>query len=112
MHNIKELKENLPMFIKRGYFSNISFDNLAILQLDVKELLFKDNEEEWSKFYMGDDGGFTMYIDAVNYKYAKNSCMSEDERFDMNGKTVQEMFQHIQDLYGEVPEVSSDESES
>ena len=111
MHNIKELKENLPMFIKRGYFSNISFDNLAILQLDVKELLFKDNEEEWSRFYMGDDGGFTMYIDAVNYKYAKNSCMSEDERFDMNGKTVQEMFKHIQDLYGEVPEVSSDESE-
>ena len=100
MHNIKELKENLPMFIKRGYFSNISFDNLAILQLDVKELLFKDNEEEWSRFYMGDDGGFTMYIDAVNYKYAKNSCMSEDERFDMNGKTVQEMFKHIQDLYG------------
>jgi hypothetical protein len=49
---------------------------------------------------MGDDGGFTMYIDAVNYKYAKNSCMPEDERFDMNGKTVQEMFKHIQDLYG------------
>jgi hypothetical protein len=38
--------------------------------------------------------------------------MPEDERFDMNGKTVQEMFKHIQDLYGEVPEVSSDESES
>ena len=49
---------------------------------------------------MGDDGGFTMYIDAVNYKYAKNSCMPQEERYDIGDKTVDEMFRHIQDLYG------------
>ena len=99
MHNIQELKDNLPMFIANEYFSNVCFDNLAIYQLDVKNLLFKNNEEGWKMFYMGDDGTHTMYIDAVNYKYSKNSCMSEEERFDMNGKTVDEMFKHIQDLY-------------
>lgn len=98
-HNIEELKINLPLFVKLGYFSGVCFDNLAIEQLDVKKILFNDNEDGWNQFYMGDDGGFTMYIDAVAGKYAKNSCMPEDERFDMNGKTVQEMFKHIHDLY-------------
>ena len=98
MQRIEELKANLPMM--RGLFEVMSFDNLALEQLDVKEILFNNNEDAWSQFYMGDDGGFTMYIDTVAGKYAKNSCMPQEERYDIGDKTVDEMFKHIQDLYG------------
>ena len=98
--NIMNLKRNLPLFVERGYFSGVCFDNLAIEQLDVKKILFNNNEDGWNQFYMGDDGTHTMYIDAVAGKYAKNSCMSQEERFDIGDKTVEEMFRHIRDLYG------------
>ena len=54
------------------YFNNmtLSFDNLAISQLNLNRW-FPQNS--WDKFYMGDDGTFTMYIDAVNQKFAKSS---------------------------------------
>lgn len=78
----------------------VSFDNLAIEQLGVKELLFKDNEDEWNEFYMGDDGNFTLYIDAVNKKFAKNSCMPINERFPIGNKTMTEMFNFIRKRYG------------
>jgi hypothetical protein len=94
------LKRNLPLFVERGYFSGVCFDNLAIEQLDVKKILFNNNEDGWNQFYMGDDGTHTMYIDAVAGKYAKNSCMPQDEKYDIGDKTVEEMFRHIRDLYG------------
>ena len=48
----------------------ISFDNLAIEQLEVQKWF---TTEGWSKFYMGDDFTFTMYIDAVEQVYAPTS---------------------------------------
>lgn len=48
----------------------ISFDNLAIEQLNVKKLF---TIEGWEQFYMGDDFCFTMYIDAVKQEYAPTS---------------------------------------
>lgn len=74
------LYKALPIMIENKWFSGISFDNLAIGQLNVRRLM---SPEQWSLFYMGDDGrdgAFTsasMYIDAVNMEFAKNSC-SED----------------------------------
>jgi hypothetical protein len=49
---------------------------------------------------MGDDGGFTMYIDTVNGQYSKNSCMPETERFEIGNKSVDEMFADIKNRYG------------
>lgn len=51
-------------------FKVISFDNLAIKQLNLKRLF---SEKAWDEFYMGDDGQFTMYIDLVKREFAKNS---------------------------------------
>lgn len=71
------LKNLLPKMIEEGWFKVISFDNLALMQLDVKSLL---TEDEWNEFYMGDDGlegsqtSATFFCDLVERKFAKNSC--------------------------------------
>ena len=57
----------------------VSFDNLAIEQLNVRKLF---TVEGWSKFYMGDDFCFTMYIDAVKQEYAPTSRSSNRKSFD------------------------------
>lgn len=48
----------------------MSFDNLAIDQLNLKRFF---TDKAWDKFYLGTDGEFTMYIDAVNEYYARSS---------------------------------------
>lgn len=52
------------------HFEVVSFDNLAIEQLQVKRFL---TNEEWESFYMGDDGNYTFYIDMVDGTFGKNS---------------------------------------
>jgi len=94
---IKQLQFWLPKMVNQCKV--VSFDNLAIEQLNVKELLFKGKEDEWDEFYMGDDGNFTLYIDAVNQTFAKNSCMPKDERFPIEGRSMTEMFNFIRDRY-------------
>ena len=69
---VEQLKRDTLNFLPNmvGHFKVISFDNLALQQLDCKRLL---TSEEWQKFYMGNDGHFTMYIDAVNKEFARSS---------------------------------------
>ena len=68
----------------------LSFDNLAIEQLDVKRIM---SDEQWEEFYMGDDGQYTFYIDLVKKEYAMNSLSGR--RFPLENKTVDEMFTSI-----------------
>ena len=75
------------------WFNVVSFDNLAIEQLDVKRVM---TDEEWDEFYMGDDGQYTFYIDLVKNEYAMNSLAKN--RFPIGGKTVDEMFAHVRTL--------------
>ena len=74
--NVHELQswlyDNLGEML--NHFKVVSFDNLAINQLDVKRLL---NSEQWAEFYMGDDGNYTFYIDMVDGMFAKNSLSME-----------------------------------
>lgn len=60
----------LPKIVNDGWFKCISFDNLAIKQLEPKRLM---SEKDWSQFYLGDDGFASMYVDAVNRKFARSS---------------------------------------
>lgn len=64
----KWLYENLADLIKR--FKVVSFDNLAIEQLEASRLV---TPEEWEEMYMGDDGDFTFYIDLVDQTFAQDS---------------------------------------
>ena len=75
-----------------NWFKVVSFDNLAIEQLDVKRIVHVD---EWDEFYMGDDGGYTFYIDMVKGEFSKNSIASD--RYPIGEKTIDEMFQFIQE---------------
>ena len=77
----------LPEII-RG-FTVVSFDNLAINQLEVKRLM---SQRQWDEFYMGDDGQFTMYIDLVEQKFAR--CSVANERFDLLDN-IDDMFQVV-----------------
>lgn len=56
------------------HFKVVSFDNLAIRQLNVRRLM---NKEKWNHFYMGDDGQYTMYIDMVKEEFAGSSTRKE-----------------------------------
>lgn len=78
------MSEKLPEILTQ--FNVVSFDNLALKQLPVREQM---SDEDWEKFYMGDDGQFTMYIDAVKREFAKSSTSTE--RWPITGD-IAEMF--------------------
>lgn len=86
------LYENLEDIIQK--FKVVSFDNLAIEQLDVKRLL---TQEEWDEFYMGDDGKVTYYVDMVERKFAQSSTAPFDKRYDLLD-SVDDMFKVITNL--------------
>ena len=87
----KWLYENLESITDK--FKVVSFDNLAIEQLDVKRLL---TQEEWDEFYMGSDGTMTYYIDMVERKFAQSSTAPFDKRYDLLD-SVDDMFKVVTD---------------
>lgn len=78
------LYKNLAEITKQ--FKVVSFDNLAIEQLNVKRLMSKN---DWNEFYMGDDGMYTMYVDLVNQNFAR--CSIADKRYDLLDN-IEDMF--------------------
>ena len=86
------LYENLEDIIQK--FKVVSFDNLAIEQLNVKRLL---TQEEWNEFYMGDDGKVTYYVDMVERKFAQSSTAPFNKRYDLLD-SVDDMFKVITNL--------------
>ena len=85
---VEELREEWYSKI-RNYLGKIhlSFDNLAIKQLRIKRFF---SPKSWKNFYMGSDGQFTMYIDAVNQEFAVSSTSTE--RYHLLKKDIKEMF--------------------
>lgn len=77
--------------IPQKWFSIISFDNLALNQLNVREHV---NEEAWEKNYLGEDGFASFYIDAVDGTFAKNSVAPANERYPIMDD-VDDMFNFI-----------------
>ena len=86
-NNIKYLRDNLKEISK--HFDVVSFDNLAIEHLNVKSLVKKDR---WDELYMGDEGQYTFFIDAVNKKFAVSSLSEEQYNLMDN---VDDMFQYV-----------------
>ena len=78
-----------------NHFRAISFDNLAIKQLRVKNLL---RPEVYDQVYMGDDGTFTMYVDLVENKYAVSS--TSETRFNINSDNIDDLFAAVRMVSG------------
>lgn len=95
------LKEELPGLI--GKFKVVSFDNLAIEQLGIKERWSEFSDKPWDEFYAGDDGTNTYYIDMVERKFAKNSTADFDKRYDLLDN-VDDMFEVIRNERDDIKE--------
>lgn len=75
-------------------FDVVSFDNLALNQLEVKRLL---TDDEWNEFFMGNDGSHTMYIDCINKQYARSSTAPIEDRRELLDD-IKPMFDYIRSL--------------
>jgi hypothetical protein len=87
-HNQKSIKDNMVKILNS--FTTVSFDNLTIEQIGMRSYLLED---EWKKFYMGDDGKFTFYIDLVKQEFALSSTSLK--RHPIGELTIKEMFDKI-----------------
>lgn len=80
-NKMRETKDLLPSLLNK--FKCISFDNLALEQLEIKNLI---SEKEWENMYMGDDGEASMYIDLVERKFARSS--TSELRYDLEDDII------------------------
>lgn len=89
-NNVKYLRDNIEEISK--HFAVVSFDNLSLQHLDMKSHL---TDNEWNTLYMGDEGRYTFFIDAVNKKFAVSSLT--EEKYDlMDG--VDDMFRKVREV--------------
>lgn len=88
-YNNNTIAENFGTILE--YFKAVSFDNLALEQINVKGQL---SVREWDEFYMGDDGKFTMYIDLVKQEFAR--CSIAETRYKITDN-IKDMFKIIRE---------------
>lgn len=89
--NSSNLFFSIKKIIDEGWFNVISFDNLAIEQLNIRDII---SYKDWDEFYMGDDSQYTFYLDLVEGKFAGNSLAPRDERYDILDN-IDDMFNKI-----------------
>lgn len=89
--NINWLKEHIMQL--KDEFAVISFDNLAIEHLALKEQV---DESVWNNTYMGNEGSYTFFIDSVTKQFAVSSLSTE--RFPLLDN-VDDMFKVIREKY-------------
>lgn len=94
INNINLIKNNINGL--KNFFKVMSFDNLAVEQLNLKEA-FKDI---FNDYYMGDDGQFTYYVDLVYNTFSKSS-LDKNTIFKMQDFEYDStrMFQFIRERY-------------
>lgn len=95
--NIDWLRDNIIDLLQPGRFKVGSFDNLAIEQLDLERQIKEKTDLKWEELYMGNDGEYSFYIDAVSQTFAKNSTISKDKNYPINDMSVDEMFKSLKD---------------
>ena len=89
-NNVKYLRDNIEEISK--HFAVVSFDNLSLQHLDMKSKL---SEKKWDALYMGDEGQYTFFIDAVNKKFAVSSLT--EEKYDLMD-SVDSMFKKVREV--------------
>lgn len=91
--NLSDWRRRIGEIIQYASYHNpevlISFDNLALKQLDISRFF---TSEHFKRLYMGDDGKYSMYIDMVNHKYAKSSLST---KYDFINESIKDMFLNL-----------------
>lgn len=102
--HLVELRKNrlyasLPFIAEHNWFKTISFDNLALEQLEPKRFL---SDEFYATHNLGDDGlmgeqtSASYYVDLVENMFARNSCDVE-HRYPLENHTATECYQLLRD---------------
>ena len=91
---IQYMYDVLPEMVSGGWFNTVSFDNLAIEQLNPKRLM---TDDEYAQFYMGNDGSHTFYVDLVNEEFGVSSTAKE--RYPLMDNVV-DMFNKVREVSG------------
>jgi len=87
--NIKEWDITSILNVGNGI---LSFDNLALEQLDIEN---KIPSKVWEEHYMGDDGIASFYIDLVTKSFSKSSLDSASFKLDFEDLKISEMYRII-----------------
>jgi hypothetical protein len=91
--NIIDIGNNIKKILDGK--SIIAFDSLAVKQLGIYHIV---DPATWNTFYMGGEGQFTMYIDAVDWKYGPSSYMP-DKMIDIGKeRNIKELFKRSRDI--------------
>ena len=94
------LYASLPFIAEHNWFKTISFDNLALEQLEPKRFL---SDEFYQNHYLGCDGidgetqtSASYYVDLVENVFARNSC-DVNHRYPLENHTATECYQLLRD---------------
>lgn len=85
-YDIRIWKDRTKELLERGH---VAFDTLALEQLNIRSYL---KPEIWEQMFMGKDGEFTMFLDAVDKTYAISSTA---KRYEIGDKGIQQMFENL-----------------
>lgn len=88
--NLKQWKALLPFIAEKFH---LCMDNLAVAQLEPQRLF--SSKEDFDLRYMGEEGKYSMYLDAVEQQYTLSSYTAE--RFAWT--KLSGMFRNIQKQY-------------
>lgn len=93
LEKTKAVKEVFFEFVP--FFRSISLDNEAMKELCIEEHVSKP---DFNLHFMGEEGRFTMYVDAVKKQYAMNSIAEEGDRYPLQ-KDIHAMFAKVRKEY-------------
>ena len=93
--NKENLKTILSKIAEEDIPAFISFDNLAIYQLNPRKLL-KISDKEYDILFRGEDGHHTMFINLVNETYARNSIELQKDHHKLTNN-IKDMFKVIKE---------------
>lgn len=88
---VKRIKHRLSSQDYYPDIAGLSFDNLAIRQLNLRSSF---TTADWEIFYLGEDGSKSMYIDAVEGTYSESSTVSKISRTSWNDCGILKFFKH------------------
>jgi hypothetical protein len=89
-----EGKKLFKKLLSKPILGVISFDNLALAQLDIKSCV---STKVWKEHFMGEEGQFSMYYDLVTDTFSKSST-DREIKLKRNDRTVYDMFSIIRDI--------------